>query len=308
MSGLARTVTGMTTVPLGLLGVPSSAAAHAPGLERSPAALRAAGLVTALTARGRAVVDHGDTAVARWRHDPPTRTVPHDVDPVAAVLQEARAAVLGVLAAGHVPLVVGGECTVSLAVLAAAADAGRDVGLVYVDGGQDLHLPEEHGDEPIADSMGLAHALDLPGAHDALAGLGPRRPLLTADRLSFVGFADDEEDVHGQVPAPRFPVGDVTADPEAAAAGAVRVAGRDGFVVHLDVDVLDFLALPLADVPTYGRGITPSVLARLLRSLVRAYGFAGLVVVEVNPDRDDDAGTHLRTLVALLADALAAGP
>ncbi|MDC7121821.1 arginase family protein [Cellulomonas fimi] len=296
----------MTTVPLGLLGVPSSAAAHAPGLERAPAALRAAGFVDALAAAGRDVVDHGDTSVARWRHDAPARTVPHDVVRVADVLQEARAAVLGVLAAGHVPLVLGGECTVTLAVLAAAADAGRDLGVVYVDGGQDLHLPTDHPDEPIADSMGVAHALDLPGAHDTLAGLGPRRPLLTPDRLAFVGYADEEEDVHGLVPAARFPASVLVVDPVAVADRAVRVAGPDGFVVHLDVDVLDFLALPLADVPTYGRGLTPPVLGRLLRSLVRADGFAGLVVVEANPDRDDDAGTHLRTLVGLLADALAA--
>ncbi|NKY41445.1 arginase family protein, partial [Cellulomonas septica] len=201
-----------------------------------------------------------------------------------------------------------GECTVTLAVLAAAADAGRDLGVVYVDGGQDLHLPTDHADEPIADSMGVAHALDLPGAHDALAGLGPRRPLLTAERLAFVGYADEEEDVHGLVPASRLPAADVAAHPETAAAVATRVAGRDGFLVHLDVDVLDFLTLPLADVPTYGRGLTPPVLTRLLRALVRTDGFAGLVVVEANPDRDDDAGTHLRALVALLADALAVDP
>lgn len=299
----------MTTArDLGLLGVPSSAAAHAPGLERAPAALRAAGLVPALEAAGRRVVDHGDTTVARWRHDPPARTLPHDVDRVAAVLQEARAAVLGVLAAGHVPLVLGGECTVTLAVLAAAADAGRDVGLVYVDGGQDLHVPVDHPDEPIADSMGVAHALALPGTHDALAGIGPHRPLLTPDRLAFVGFADDEEDVHGLVPALRVPADAVTAGPGAAAAAATRVAGADGFVVHLDVDVLDFLALPLADIPTYGRGLTPPALGRLLRALVGTEGFAGLVVTEANPDRDDERGTHLRALVTLLADALAVGP
>lgn len=308
VSGPVRTVAGMTPVPLGLLGVPSSAAAHAPGLERAPAALRAAGLVAALSAAGRDVVDHGDTSVARWRHDPPTTTVPHDVDRVAAGLQEARAAVLGVLAAGHAPLVVGGECTVTLAVLAAGADAGRDLGLVYVDGGQDLHLPTDHADEPIADSMGVAHALDLPGAHDALAGLGPRRPLLTADRLAFVGYADEEEDVHGLVPATRLPASRVAAGPEAAAAAATHVSGPDGFLVHLDVDVLDFFAFPVADVPTYGRGLTPPVLARLLAALVHADGFAGLVVVEANPDRDDEAGTHLRALVALVAGAFAVDP
>jgi len=292
--------------PLGLVGVPSSVAAHAPGLERAPAALRRAGLLDAL---GDLVVDHGDTSLARWRHDPPRRGSPHDVERVAEVLQEARAAVGGVLAHGHRPLVLGGECTLILAVVAAFADTGRDVGLVYVDGGQDLQLPADHPDEPIADSMGVAHLLDLHGAHDALAGLGPRRPLLTADRLAFVGFSDDEEDVHGQVPSLRLPATTVVADPVAAAARAVAtVRGTDGFVVHLDVDVLDFLLLPLADVPTYGRGLAPDDLAVLLRALVGSPGFAGLLVVEANPDRDDAEGTHLRTLVGLLAHAFADEP
>lgn len=292
--------------PLGVLGVPSSAAAHAPGLERSPGALRAAGLVRALERSGRRVFDHGDTAAARWRPDPPERTQPHDVARVASILQEARAALGPVLADGHLPVVLGGECTVTLAVLAAAADVGWDLGLVYVDGGQDLHLPADHPEEPIADSMGVAHLLDLPGAHDALAGLGPRRPLLTADRLCFVGYADDEEDVHGLVPSARVPADAVLADPAAAARRAVVAVGaaRDGFLVHLDVDVLDMFTLPLADIPQYGTGLTPSVLGALLAVLVSDPGWAGLVVTEANPDHDDESGTSMRTLVDLVGAAL----
>lgn len=283
--------------------MPSSAAAHAPGLERSPAALRAAGLVPALERSGRRVVDHGDTTPARWRPDPPERTNPHDVDRVATVLQEARSALAPVLAAGQVPVVLGGECTVTLAVLAACADAGLDVGLVYVDGGQDLQLAADHPEEPIADSMGVAHLLDLPGTHDALAGLGPRRPLLTADRLCFVGYADDEEDVHGLVPSVRIPASSVLADPGSAARRAVAAVGT-GFLVHLDVDVLDMFTLPLADVPQYGRGLTPPVLTDLLAALVSTPGWSGLVVAEANPDRDDEHATSMRTLVGLLEAAL----
>ncbi|MDQ0373694.1 arginase family protein [Cellulomonas humilata] len=293
--------------PLGVLGVPSSAAAHAPGLDRSPAALRAAGLVRALERTGRRVVDHGDTASARWRPDPPERTNPHDVARVAVVLQEAREALGTVLSAGHVPVVLGGECTVTLAVVAASADAGLDLGLVYVDGGQDLQLPADHPEEPIADSMGVAHLLDLPGAHDGLAGLGPRRPLLTADRLCFVGYADDEEDVHGLVPSARIPAATVLDDPTAAARQALAAVGTaaDGFLVHLDVDVLDMFALPLADIPQYGRGLTPPVLRDLLAGLVADPRWSGLVVTEANPDRDDEHGTWMVALVDLLGSALA---
>jgi hypothetical protein len=54
---------------LGLLGVPSSAGAFAPGQEKAPQAMRQMGLVTALRATGVAVVDHGDSPIWRWRPD-----------------------------------------------------------------------------------------------------------------------------------------------------------------------------------------------------------------------------------------------
>ena len=316
----------------GVLGVPSSRAAHWPGLEKGPAALRAAGLVESLAAAGASVTDHGDRPVARWRAGTGagagagagagggaggrTGGGPHDADGVAAVLRDARDALAAVLAAGETPLVLGGECTLALPLVAAAAAALGDVGLVYVDGGQDLQLPADHPEEPILDSMGVAHLLDLPGSVGALAGLGPRRPLLDARALCFLGFGDDDEDVHGLVPSPRVPAAEVAADPEGAAAralaavaGATAGGGADTaarpFLVHLDVDVLDALLLPGADIPQYGRGLTLDVLVAVLEPLVADARFAGMTLVEHNPDHDPD-GASARRLVAALAPVLAA--
>jgi arginase len=47
----------------GLLGVPSSAAAHGPGQEKAPAALRRAGLSERLVAAGMGIVDYGDLRI-----------------------------------------------------------------------------------------------------------------------------------------------------------------------------------------------------------------------------------------------------
>lgn len=335
----------------GVLGVPSSRAAHWPGLEKGPAALRAAGLVEALADAGASVTDHGDRPVARWRPRADPRGpaggpqagapgpgtarpgtarpgtarpgaagsgtaaaaapgVPHDVDGVAAVLRDARDALAGVLAAGETPVVLGGECTLAISLVAAvaAAAAPGEVGLVYVDGGQDLQLPADHPEEPVLDSMGVAHLLDLPGTVGALAGLGQRRPLLDPGRLCFLGFADDDEDVHGLVPSERVGAAAVTADPEGAAAralAAVTAGTARPFLVHLDVDVLDALLLPGADVPQYGRGLTLDVLVAVLEPLVADDRFAGMTLVEHNPDHDPD-GVAARRLVAALAPVLAA--
>ncbi|WP_116949459.1 arginase family protein [Jiangella endophytica] len=292
----------MTT--LGILGVPSSAAAHWPGQERAPAALRAAGLVELLERSGNDLHDHGDRPVRRWTARPAADGGPNNLDGVLEVLDDTRAAVTQILADDHTPVVVGGECTLTIAVVSAFAAAGHEVGLVYVDGGQDLQTPADHPDEPIADGMGVAHLLDLPGTAPALSGFGPRRPLLTADQVCFFGYADDEEDVHGRVPSWRFPVASVAPDPQAAARLALDAVTSvtTRFIVHLDVDVVNFLDLPAADVPQY-RGLTLAQVMSAVTVMVRHPGFAGLVLTEFNPDHGEPDGSTARRLAEALAAA-----
>ena len=102
---------------LGLLGVPSSSAAHWPGQEKAPAALRAAGLTALLAEAGHTVIDHGDRPVVRWRPHPHQRR-PHDLTRTLDVLRDARSHVAAIFRAGQIPLVVGGECTLTIAVVA----------------------------------------------------------------------------------------------------------------------------------------------------------------------------------------------
>ncbi|HEX8487989.1 MAG TPA: arginase family protein [Propionibacteriaceae bacterium] len=292
----------------GLLGVPSSAAAHWPGQEKAPRALRAAGLLASLRSVA-AVEDHGDLPLVPWRRHPTERS-PHNVTAVAEVLQDARREIGAIFAAGRRPLVVGGECTLAIALVAAAVDAGHDVGLMYVDGGQDLMIPADHAREPILDGTGVAHMLDLPGTVEAIAALGPRRPLLHPGQVCFFGFADEEEDVHGLVPSPRHPSRAVAADPGREAELAVEQLTRvtEEFVVHFDVDVLDFFALPAADVPLYGRGLRLESAVAALQVLVRHPGFRGLTFCEFNPDHaePDTAGRLVGALVSALPDRAAA--
>jgi arginase len=288
-----------------VLGVPSSAAAHTRGLERAPAALRSAGLLDALRAAGLDVRDDGDLPGASWRSNRRPGE-PNDAERVLDGLRDVRRRTAGLLAAGEAPLVLGGECTVTLGLLAAAVDHHPDVALVYVDGGQDLQLPGDHPNEPILDSMGVAHLLDLPGAWEPLAAVGPRRPLLEDRRLVFFGYSDGEEDVHELVPAAvRVPVDEVVANPEEAARRALAAVGDAPYVLHLDVDVLDYLTLPAADIPTYGHGLDPAILGRALRVLGSGAGMLAMTCVELNPDHADEA--TLQAVVELLAGTLA-GP
>jgi arginase len=75
--------------------------------------------------------------------------------------------------------------------------------------------------------------------------------------------------------------------------------------VHFDVDVLDALELPLADIATYGTGMRLDHVAPLLRTLVADPRVVGMTLVEANPDHDPD-GTSVRRLVTAVGAALAA--
>lgn len=148
---------------IAVIGVPSSAGAFAPGQEQAPAALRAAGLIARLQAAGIGVTDHGDSAVWRWR---PDRQRPRAQNLEAVIAQAAVTArrVGEAVAAGEIPLVLGGDCTIELGTVAGflfLPNAAR-IGLLYFDLHADLNVPDS---EP---EGAAAHALAAFAGYDAL--------------------------------------------------------------------------------------------------------------------------------------------
>jgi arginase len=98
---------------LAVIGVPSSAGAHAPGQERAPEAFRRAGLLELLIRRGITVDDRGDLAKARWH---PDRANPHAqrAEQVAEVARSVAGAVASSLLRNDAILVLGGDCTIEV--------------------------------------------------------------------------------------------------------------------------------------------------------------------------------------------------
>jgi arginase len=176
-------------------------------------------------------------------------------------------------------------------------------------------------DNPVGvlDSMGVAHLLDLPGSEPELAGLGSRKPLLTPDRVCFFGQSSRSPDAAGatvedwtldSLPSRKLGAADVARDPSAAAREAISVvtANTDRFLVHFDVDVIDFFDLPVADGPQHNTGLTFAVAMAALTVLVGHPALAGLIITEFNPDHGEPNGSTARTLATGLAAALAGDP
>jgi arginase len=286
-----------------VLGVPTSAGSHNPGQEKAPAAWRAAGLIGELRAAGLDVEDRGDLPAAPYRPAEPAGGL-RDAERVVEVAQRVATDVAAIRAADRLPLVLGGDCTITLGVL----DGFGDGGLVYFDGDADLNTPERSV-SAVADTMGMTHMLG--GGSPRLARLGSRFPLLRPRQVVLFGFDPAELDTSEwtelasrhlyAAPAPA-----VRADPAGQARQARAYLDRrtDAYLVHLDVDVLHTGLFPLANFPHFA-GLTLDQVSACLNEFTSGEKFGGLVITEVNPDHDPD-GQLLATLVRTVAEALAA--
>jgi arginase len=290
---------------LGLIGVPSSAGAHGPGQEKAPAALREAGLLGALREAGLEVEDLGDLPVTRFQPDQANRKRQSRLR-VIKVAREVADRVAAAVDRDLVPLVIGGDCTITLGVVAGLLRRQPDLGLIYFDGDADMTTPETTH-SGIFDSMGVAHLI---GEGDPeLAHLGSRFPLLPPDRITLFGFHPYEIEPREQrllekSAMAQYPVTSMGDRPvELAAEALARLEERTrAITVHFDVDVMDSAEIPLADWPHYDAlGFGEAM--RCLRVFVGSAKLAALVVTEINPDNDPQ-GLLVRQFVDAFADAL----
>ena len=288
---------------ISVLGVPTIAGSHNPGQELAPAAWREAGLIGELRAAGLDVEDRGDLPAEPFRPVSPAGGL-RDADRVAAIAQRVATSVAEIRAAGRLPLVLGGDCTITLGVLAGSA---ADGGLVYFDGDADLHTPDQDG-SAVADTMGMTHMLG--GGSPRLARLGSRFPLVRPGQVVLFGFDPAELDTLQwtelasrhlyAAPAPA-----VRADPAGQARRALGYLGRrcGSYLVHFDVDVLHTGLFPLANFPHFA-GLTLDQASACLEEFAGGEKFGGLVITEVNPG-NDPSGELLGALVKTVAGALA---
>ena len=292
-----------------VLGVPSSAGAYCVGVERAPGALRAAGLVEHLRASGTDVVDAGDLTTRLWFPDR-ERPFAQNLGEEADALVELSTAAASLLAAEQRLLVLGGSCTVAVGLCDAMARAGERPRLVYIDRHLDLNTPRSTTEGSLS-WMGMAHALGLEGAAPELVDLMYRTPLLQPSDLVYLGVDLSRETTdweRGQAAEHRIAVVDQTAlcdDPRRAAADARRILASGPFLVHLDVDVLDFLDAPIAEnVNGRNSGPTIAILGQALGALLEDPDCWGMSIGQLDPAHASADRTAIPRLVSAFVSAL----
>jgi arginase len=297
--------------PLGVIGVPTSAGAFAPGQEQAPRALREAGLLDRMRDAGIAVNDRGDCEPWRWRPDR-DRPRAQNVSRIVEIVRDTASRVAESVEAGETTLVLGGDCTVGIGTIAGHLVAGEDIGLIYFDTHADLNVPASVT-EGALDWMGLAHVLGERGAVAELVNAGPRAPLLDPTQILLFAWGPDQATDHeretiGRREIAAVPVDEVAADPERAAARAVDALGSrfDRLLVHFDVDVIDFTDVPLSENWGRNEGLAYERALRALDALLSSGRIHGLTITELNPDHTEEGADTLKRFAADVSSSLAA--
>lgn len=296
---------------IALIGAPTSAAALAPGHERAPWALRAAGLVAELKAAGFEVADLGDTPAAVFQADeehPRAR----NIAPLLSTLNALKPLVEQAVKSGALALVLGGDCSIALGTLAGVRRYYPRLSLVWCDRDADLNTPATTPSGCV-DGMVVSHVIGR-GAPE-LVRFWREPPLVREPDIALFGLGrldPGEEQFLAASPIRQYPVELVQRMGAAAAAEDalrhIHAFANKQLVIHFDVDAItseDFTATNFA-APD---GLRMDEVQSALEVFSKQPDVAALEVTAYNPERDADgsgAGRLVKLIVAVLAARLAA--
>jgi arginase len=273
-----------------IFGVPTDVGAGTRGASMGPETLRVAGLVDALHARGVDVVDRGDITGPRNPWQPPDAGYRH-LDEVVAWNRAVMQASAAELAAGRIPLMLGGDHCLAIGSITAVARhcraQGKRLRVLWLDAHADFNTSaitpsgNVHG-MPVACLCGLGP--------DALTRLGGGAPAIGAEEVRQIGIRSVDTGEKRLVRDHGLDIYDMRYIDEVGMKRVVEEAldgiGEDTHLhVSFDVDVLDPSIAPGTGTRVPG-GVNYRE-AQLMMEMIADSGRMGsLDIVEVNPALD----------------------
>ncbi|MPZ99465.1 MAG: arginase [Dehalococcoidia bacterium] len=280
-----------------VVGVPMDLGARTRGTDMGPSALRLTGLLGRLRALGHAVEDGGNFAAPIPELSDVGDTRLRFGEPIAAVCRRLADAVASAVREEQVPLVLGGDHSLSLGSVGGAArvhrERGRPLGLIWVDAHGDINTPET---TPSGSVHGMPLAALLGHGPDLLTDVPGLSPAVHYEHAVLIASRDldpGERDLIRQHGIRAFTMSEVDRRGIAAVAGeALAIAGRGtaGVYVSLDMDAVDPEVAPGVGTPVRG-GLTYRESHLLMEVIAESGRLAGVDVTEVNPSLDDRNAT-----------------
>ncbi len=282
----------MSTKRVDVIGVPMDLGAGRRGVDMGPSAVRYAGLNAAIERLGITTVDRGNVPVRVAESASPeeanAKYLPI-INEACALLAEL---VDEVVAAGHFPLVLGGDHSIAMGTLAGVTRArGRAPGVIWVDAHGDINTP-------ISSPSGNVHGMPVHFAIEAAS--------IAAERIVFIGLRDvddGEKRAIRELGVKAFTMSDIDRLGMAAViaeALAIACDGPGSLHVSFDMDGIDPTEAPGVGTPVRG-GLSYRE-AHLLMEAVAASGALGsLEITEINPILDNQNQTAILAVELVLS-------
>jgi arginase len=277
--------------PVSIIGAPTDIGAGTRGTRMGPEALRVAGLIEALAARGIDVVDRGNVEGPRNPWLPPVDGYRH-LDEVVAWNRAVLEASTRELDAGRMPILLGGDHCLAVGSIAAVAahcrKQGKQLRILWLDAHTDFNT---HDITPSGNVHGMPVACLCGIGPQALTALGGHVPEIESTQIRQIGIRSVDQEEKRLVKQHALDIYDMRYIDEV---GMKRVmeealAGVDANThlhVSFDVDMLDPSIAPGTGTKVPG-GVNYRE-AQLIMEMIADSGRMGsLDIVEVNPILDE---------------------
>ncbi len=275
-----------------ILGVPLDLGQERRGVDMGPSAVRAAGLNSVLQSLGHQVEDAGNLHVKNPEEQHYGDRRAKYLNEIAETCQEVARGVYQTLEAGSFPVSLGGDHSIAIGTQAGVAKFYRDrdqsVGLLWIDAHADMNTPET---SPSGNVHGMPFAATLGFGPEALTKIFGFSPKAQAQNCVLVGARDldsRERRTVKQSGAHVFTMRDIDEHGMRAVMKrslALVTEGTAGFVVSLDMDVVDPDEAPGVGTPVRG-GITFREAHLAMEMIADSGKMLGLEIVEINPILD----------------------
>ncbi len=281
-----------------LHGVPMDLGAGRRGVDMGPAVIRYVGLSRAITDAGHGYEDRGDVTVPmpeKGRGEP----VPRYGEEIRGVCEDLMRRVVASLASGSMPLVIGGDHSMSMGSIAGAAkyfhQRGEKLGLLWVDAHADMNTPETtlsgnvHG-MPLAAVLGRG----APG----FTGLAGVQPMVDPEHVALVGVREVDEGERAFVESSGIHIvemGEVNRRGMESVMDEVLgivSTGTGGLHLSIDVDAVDPKEAPGVGTPVE-QGLSLEQAHRLCAFVAESGLLRSLDMAELNPILDQEGVTGI---------------
>jgi arginase len=264
------------------------------GVDMGPSALRIAGITAQIEGLGYSVREIGTVTAGGFETtDPGVEGSTRFLDEIIGVAERAAELVSRGMDAGCLPLVLGGDHSLSIGTVAAVAnhhrERGESIGVIWVDAHTDMNTPES---TPSGNVHGMSLAVLLGHGHPRLRALSPGDQAVRPENVTVLGAREVDPGERELIRAMGVRVCTMSEIDERGIGACMDEAlaratdGTAGFHLSFDLDALDPREAPGVGTPVQG-GLTYREGHLVCEKAAGSGRMVSLEVVELNPVLDD---------------------